>query len=632
MTGTREMASGLSVRTPGGGSAVLERWGIDSEYGVLRDVLLGGPESFRWLGEENAQYSALVRETLRRGYRFYLTPLCASTRNGRRLPRGGRGRAHAARRTTSSPTGLRARLECHDAVGAIVTQLANPRRRGEYASALRFDPEHDIPVYDLVSAGNFEGGDFNMIAPGRLLLGYTGMRTEEVAARQVGDWMAAEGIEVHYAPIDEFYVHIDLMVCMLAEKLCAVCLETTDPDVVQWLEGLGIEIVPVGFRETMALGGNVVALGATGCSRRARPRSSTSACARSASPSMTRITASLRPGGGVHARASRCVATPHSRGGGSLSFASSGDERQAPRRAAGGVDEAREQRGLPRVVRQQFGVPLDTEAEAGGGIPQRLDRPVGRLGADVEPGADGVGGLVMEAVDRQTGASGEAVQERPAETTTGCAGIERLVTLQVVERGDVREVLAQRPAARDVQRLHAATDAEQRQIALGRAAQEGELVLVGHAVDVRAELRVTVLPVDGRIEVRAPLKKRPSRRSSSAAVSSTWPCAGRTTARPPASCTAWVYESRSASRGGARSRSLRPGIGAQAGSVSARSSCVTIPISGEAGRGGPMARRVVIAQRPRRRSRPGRRPPASARAFSPRQEDSVIPAGTSLST
>ena len=88
------------------------------------------------------------------------------------------------------------------------------------------------------------------------------MRTEEVAARQVGGWMAAEGIEVHYAPIDEFYVHIDLMVCMLAEKLCAVCLDTTDPDVVQLARGpSGIEIVPVGFRETMALGCNVVALG-----------------------------------------------------------------------------------------------------------------------------------------------------------------------------------------------------------------------------------------------------------------------------------------------------------------------------------------------------------------------------------
>jgi N-dimethylarginine dimethylaminohydrolase len=73
--------------------------------------------------------------------------------------------------------------------------------------------------------------------------------------------MEAEGIEVKYAPIDEYYVHIDLMVCMLAEKLAAVCLDTTEPDVVDWLRARKIEIVPVSFRDTMGLGCNVVALG-----------------------------------------------------------------------------------------------------------------------------------------------------------------------------------------------------------------------------------------------------------------------------------------------------------------------------------------------------------------------------------
>ena len=51
------------------------------------------------------------------------------------------------------------------------------------------------------------------------------------------------------------------MVCMLAEKLAAVCLDTTDPEIVAWIEAKGIEIVPVSFRETMGLGCNVVALG-----------------------------------------------------------------------------------------------------------------------------------------------------------------------------------------------------------------------------------------------------------------------------------------------------------------------------------------------------------------------------------
>jgi N-dimethylarginine dimethylaminohydrolase len=252
----------LQARSASGGTEVLEQWGIDSEYGTLRDVLLGSPESFRWLGEENAEYSALVRETLRRGYRFDRELALRQHAEMVDAYRDAGVNVHLLDAREELPYAVYARDSSFmTPFGAVVTQLANPRRRGEYANVLRFYMEHEILIYELVSAGNFEGGDFNMIEPGCVLIGYTGLRGEEVSARQVGTWMESEGIEVKYAPIDEYYVHIDLMVCMLAEKLCAVCLDTTDPEIVDWLKGRSIEIVPVSFRETMGLGCNVVALG-----------------------------------------------------------------------------------------------------------------------------------------------------------------------------------------------------------------------------------------------------------------------------------------------------------------------------------------------------------------------------------
>jgi len=252
----------LRTRRGEGGTPRPDRWGITSEYGVLRDVLLGSADCFRWLGEENAQYSALVRDSLRKGRRF-----------DRHLALGQYGEmVDAYREAGVAVHSLEARDELAYGVyardssfmtpfGAVVCQLANPRRRGEYATTLRFYLEHEIPVYDLVSAGNFEGGDFNLIEPGCVLVGYTGGRSEEGAAKQVGGWMEREGLEVVYAPIDEFYVHIDLMVCMLNEHCAAVCLETTPEDIVAWLKGMKIEIIPATFKETMALGCNVVALG-----------------------------------------------------------------------------------------------------------------------------------------------------------------------------------------------------------------------------------------------------------------------------------------------------------------------------------------------------------------------------------
>ena len=56
-------------REAAGGTAPLDSWGADCEYGVLRDVLLGPPETFAWMAD-NAQYSSVVRATLRAGHTF----------------------------------------------------------------------------------------------------------------------------------------------------------------------------------------------------------------------------------------------------------------------------------------------------------------------------------------------------------------------------------------------------------------------------------------------------------------------------------------------------------------------------------------------------------------------------------
>ena len=216
MTAT-EMTAALRTRAEDGGTPRPDRWGIENEYGTLRDVLLGSAESFAWLGEENAKYSALVRESLRLGRRFDRAAALGQYAEMLDCYRQAGVNVHQLEPRDELAYGVYARDSSFmTPFGAVICQLASPRRRGEYATTLRFYLEHDITVYDLVSAGCFEGGDFNLVLPGAVLIGYTGGRGEEVAARQVGGWMETEGLEVKYAPIDEFYVHIDLMVCMLA--------------------------------------------------------------------------------------------------------------------------------------------------------------------------------------------------------------------------------------------------------------------------------------------------------------------------------------------------------------------------------------------------------------------------------
>ena len=60
----------LGIRNPLGQTRISEYWGINSEYGVLRDVLLGSPECFRWMGDENLAYSSICRSSDRLGLEF----------------------------------------------------------------------------------------------------------------------------------------------------------------------------------------------------------------------------------------------------------------------------------------------------------------------------------------------------------------------------------------------------------------------------------------------------------------------------------------------------------------------------------------------------------------------------------
>ena len=145
--------------------------------------------------------------------------------------------------------------------GAIITAMADWWRRGENFAAIRTYERLGIPIYDMVTAGTFEGGDFNVIEEGCVLIGCGGGRTQEEGARQVEAWFKKEGWETRLAFFDEYYVHIDLMVVPIAKQLTAVCLACTEPAIVTWLKAKGHEIIDVPFEDTINLGCNFMSLG-----------------------------------------------------------------------------------------------------------------------------------------------------------------------------------------------------------------------------------------------------------------------------------------------------------------------------------------------------------------------------------
>lgn len=249
----------LKTRVDGGGTPRLTQWGADSEYGVLKDVLLGPADYYQWL-----ETSSVSKKSIRRQVPFDAEVARAQHAEMVSAYESADVQCHFHKPDPE----LRYHIFARDSsvmtpFGALITNMANWWRRGENFRAIETYANLGIPIFDYVTAGTFEGGDFNIIEPNTVLIGWEGDegRSQQGAALQLKCWFEAEGWEVMLADIDPFYVHIDLMVVMLAPKLAAVCLESTDVQVVEWLKSKQIEILSVPFKDTLDLGCNVVALG-----------------------------------------------------------------------------------------------------------------------------------------------------------------------------------------------------------------------------------------------------------------------------------------------------------------------------------------------------------------------------------
>ncbi len=251
------MTSPWKHRQDGGPTPSLSQWGMASETDILESVLVGPIDHYSW-----KDGNATSRRHLANGTPFDAT--IARQQYGEMLD--------AYRQADVEVKFLTPRPEQPYAVfardssvmtpwGPIICQMYSPWRRSEWLTVLEFYQQAEIPVYDVVTAGTFEGGDFMLIEPGVALCGYSGERTSPAGIAQVKGWFEQEGWEFHTVPFDPHFLHLDVQCIMVAEKLAAVCTAVVPDSLLTWLRHKGIEILDVPYKDAMELGCNIMALG-----------------------------------------------------------------------------------------------------------------------------------------------------------------------------------------------------------------------------------------------------------------------------------------------------------------------------------------------------------------------------------
>ena len=236
-------------------------WGLDNDYARLCDVLLGRPLYYRWVDA-----GPIIRRTLQNQHKtgVVFDPELAAAQHAEMVRIY--EQAGVACHYLDADEALHRNFFARDSSamtpwGALICHMQLKCRRADYVTAIKFYQDNRIPIWKCVTAGHFEGGDFVILEPGTVLIGYCGERSEQAGAEQVAGWVREQGWDAQVAPISREFVHMDGLVVPLAPKLLVACVDALEDWLVKWLRDKGFDFIDVGYGEAKNLGVNLVSLG-----------------------------------------------------------------------------------------------------------------------------------------------------------------------------------------------------------------------------------------------------------------------------------------------------------------------------------------------------------------------------------
>jgi N-dimethylarginine dimethylaminohydrolase len=236
-------------------------WGINNDYTPLRHVLLGKPDYYRWIDAGPITMRTLNNQQ-QTGVEFNLQTAMSQHSEMVSVYESNGVTCHYL----DSDEVLHRNFFARDSSamspwGALICHMQLKSRRADYVTAIKFYQDNNIPIWQYASAGHFEGGDFNILEPGFVLIGFCGERSEKAGSEQVAQFVRDQGWEAVIAPISREFVHMDGLVVPLAPKLLVACVDAMEDWLVKLLRGRGFEFVDVGYAEAKNLGVNLVSLG-----------------------------------------------------------------------------------------------------------------------------------------------------------------------------------------------------------------------------------------------------------------------------------------------------------------------------------------------------------------------------------
>lgn len=233
------------------------RWGVKSEFGRLTDVLLSAPEHLA-----PVPCCAATIKGLRSGY-AYSTP--DATAQHAKLVSALRQlgvRCHFVASTPGLPDLTFTRDSSLMTPWGLVELSPSARhRRAESIAVREVATAMRLPLFDRIASGRVEGGDVCLLRPGVVIIGCSGERTCETGAQELASMFEAQGWRAIIHRFDPHFLHLDTQFCVLDERRALACVDVLDDAFLEQLAELGVELIPVSYKEAQRLGCNILSIG-----------------------------------------------------------------------------------------------------------------------------------------------------------------------------------------------------------------------------------------------------------------------------------------------------------------------------------------------------------------------------------
>ena len=220
----------------------------DSEYGLLREVLLCSPSDASWgisnaafpdLHEAMQQHENLVETLQGEGILCHFLPINPSAPY----------QSYTRDSFVITPWGL------------VLAKMGFKPRQTEPLAIENFASNLGLPVWKIISSGSLEGGDIQLLCPGHVAVGSNGDRTTMAASKQVQAWFENRGWCCRIIPYPPQYMHLDTAMGALDSKNILCCDNALSVSDLNWLESLNFTLHFVPEKEAKNMICNTVSLG-----------------------------------------------------------------------------------------------------------------------------------------------------------------------------------------------------------------------------------------------------------------------------------------------------------------------------------------------------------------------------------